>query len=115
MKKILTAFIGLMALVGCATTSAPKYEGVFVPKELADKFEPGIDAQSLRWIKPGVDFSKYHKVMVDYVVFALSPHSEYKGIDADEMKKLADAASKALVDALAKQFTIVAEPGRYAD
>ncbi len=38
------------------------------------------------------------------MVFALAPDSEYKGIDADEMKKLADAASKALVDAL-KEMT----------
>ena len=37
---------------------------------------------------------------MDYVIFALAPDSEYKGIDADEMKKLADAASLALVNAL---------------
>ncbi len=64
-----------------------------------------------RWIKPGVDFSKYNKFMVDYVVFALAADSEYKGINGDEMKKLGDAASQALVNAIKEKFPVVAEPG----
>ncbi|HXY53790.1 MAG TPA: DUF3313 domain-containing protein [Nitrospirota bacterium] len=111
MKKLIIVFIGLMFLAGCATTTPIKYDGVFVPKELVHKFGPGADEHTLSWIRPGVDFSKYKKVMVDYVIFALAPDSEYKGINADEMKKLADAASKALVDALAEKFPIVSEPG----
>ena len=111
MKKLLMVLIGLMVLVGCATTTAPKYEGVFVPKELEHKFEPGIDAHTLRWLRPDVDYKKYTKAMVDYVVFALAPDSEYKGINADEMKQLADAASRALVDAIAEKYPVVSEPG----
>jgi hypothetical protein len=112
MKRMFIVFIGLMVLAGCATTTATKkYEGTFVPEEYVSKFEPGTLPHTMHWIRPGVDFSKYHKMMVDYVVFALAPDSEYKGIDADEMKKLADAASKALVDALAEKFPIVSEPG----
>jgi len=104
-------FIGLMILAGCATTTPVKYEGVFVPKELVSKFEPGIDEHTLRWFRPGVDFKKYNKVMVDYVVFALAPDSDYKGINADEMKKLADAASLALVNAIKEKYPVVSEPG----
>jgi len=37
----------------------------------------------MRWMRPGVDFTKYNKFMVDYVIFALADDSEYKGIDGD--------------------------------
>lgn len=63
------------------------------------------------WVKPGADFTKYQKVMVDYLTFAFADDSEYKGINADEMKQIADAASLALVDALKKEFPIASQPG----
>jgi len=105
---MITAVILLNA---CATTST--YQGVFVPKEYVDKFEPGPEGGvKLRWIKEGVDFAKYKKVMVDYVVFALAPDSDYKAINGDEMKKLADAASLSLVRAFQeKKVTVASEPG----
>ena len=62
-------------------------------------------------MKPGVDFAKYKKVMVDYVVFSLSDDSEYKAISGDEMKELGDAASLALVNAIKATTPVVAEPG----
>jgi hypothetical protein len=65
----------------------------------------------MRWLKPGVNFAKYNKFMVDYMVFALAEDSEYKGIEGDEMKKLGDAASLALVNAINKKYPVVAEPG----
>jgi len=110
MKKLLIVLVGLIVLAGCATTTPIKYQGVFVPKEYLGKFEP-MDEHSMRWIKPGVDFSKYNKAMIDYVVFALAPDSAYKGIHADEMKQLADAASLALVNAIKEKYEVVSEPG----
>jgi hypothetical protein len=116
MKKLFVLLLGLVLLAAYVTTTAAsaaatKYEGVFVPKEYTDLFEPGAEKHTLRWIKPGVDHAKYSKFMVDYVVFALAPNSEYKGIDADEMKKLADAASLALVNAIQESYSVVSEPG----
>jgi hypothetical protein len=103
--------MGLMFLAACATTG-PKYGGVFVPKEYEERFKPGPEGGAkLVWIKPGVDFSKYKKVMVDYVVFALAPDSDYKGINADELKELADSASKAFVEAIKEKWPVVSEPG----
>jgi hypothetical protein len=111
MKKLFVMFIGLMVLTACAGKSGLKYDGVFVPKEFVEKFEPGADEHTLRWMRPGYDFAKYNKFMVDYVVFVLAPDSEYKGINADEMKKLADAASLALVNAIKEKYEVVSEPG----
>ena len=111
MKRLVIVFMGLMVLAGCASTSGLKYEGVFVPKDLASKFVPGADEHTLRWVRPGLDANKYNKFMVDYVTFALDPDSSYKGIDADEMKRLADASSLALVNAIKAKYEVVAEPG----
>lgn len=110
MKKMFVLILGMMFLAGCATTAPPKTGFL---GEYANKLTPapadGI--AKLRWLKPGVDFSKYKKVMVDYVVFALAEDSEYKAISGNEMKELGDAASLALVNAIKKKDPVVAEPG----
>jgi hypothetical protein len=111
MKKLILLIISMMVLAGCASTSGLKYEGVFVPKDLASKFQPGVDEHTLRWVRPDLDANKYNKFMVDYVTFAMAPDSEYKGIDANEMKTLADAASLALVNAIKAKYEVVSEPG----
>ena len=75
-----------------------------------DGLKPG-EAGGHRWLKPGVDFTKYKKFMVDSVVFFLADKSDYKGIDAQEMKELCDEFNKALVAAFKDKLPIVAEPG----
>jgi hypothetical protein len=111
MKKILVLLMGLMFLAACATTTPKDHSGFL--GDYYKKLQPGLEegGPKLIWMKPGVDFTKYKKVMVDYVIFSFAEDSEYKGIDANEMKKLADAASLALVDAIKKEFPVVAEPG----
>jgi hypothetical protein len=64
----------------------------------------------MRWLKPGVDFSKYNKLMLDSVVFYFADDSEDKGIDADQMKELTDAFNEQLVNALKDKYPILAEP-----
>ena len=117
MKKTFVLFIGMMFLIGCATT-APTKEPTKSPAkagflgDYSKNLEPGPEGgANMRWLKPGVDFHKYKKIMVDYVVFALADDSESKVIDAEEMKNLADACTKAVIDALKDKYPIVAEPG----
>ncbi len=64
-----------------------------------------------RWVKPGVDFSKYNKVMLDSVTFFFDPNSGYQGIDPQVLKELADKFNKTMVDTLKASYRIVAEPG----
>jgi len=112
MKKSIFLLIGVMFLAGCATTTTTSSPTDFLG-EYAGKLTPSEPGSSdrMRWMKPGVDFAKYNKFMVDYVVFALADDSEYKGIDGDEMKKLGDAASLAVVNAIKEKYPIVSEPG----
>ena len=110
MKKVFVLFMGMMFLASCATTAPPKtgFLGEYA-KNLAPAPE-GATAK-FRWLKPGANFNKYKKVMVDYVVFALAEDSEYKAISGNEMKELGDAASLALVNAIKQKYPVVAEPG----
>jgi hypothetical protein len=101
--------IGLsLALAGCA--SGPKQSGFL--GDYYSNLGPGPkDGVKYRWLKPGVDFSKYNKLMIDSVVFYYAPDSEDKGIDGEQMKELTDAFNTELVTALKDSYPIVAEPG----
>ena len=75
------------------------------------RLQPGPPGGAkMRWLKPGVDFSKYHRLMIDPVVFFFAPDSEYKGMDPRELKELADAFKRRLVDTLKKGYPIVTFP-----
>ena len=108
MKKVFVLFMGIMFLASCAT--APPKANLL--GEYYQKMEPGPEGGvKLRWTKPGVHFMKYKKFMIDYVLFALAPDSEFKAINGDEMKKLGDACTQAILDALKDKYPIVSEPG----
>jgi len=117
MKKSVVLLIGLMLLVSCASTGKRKTgeathaEARFL-EGYYEKLGPGPkDGAKLRWLKPGVDFSKYEEFMIDSVVFFLSDESEYKGIDGNEMKELTDAFNLELANALKDKYPMVSEPG----
>ncbi len=69
------------------------------------------DGVKLRWIKPGIDWSKYNGLIVESVVFYFADDSKDKGIDAVEMSELADAFNQEIINALKEKRNIVAEPG----
>lgn len=113
MKKLVVLMMGMMVLSGCAatTTETPRQSGFL--GEYSQKLEPGTEegGPRLMWIKPGVDFSKYDKVMFEYVTFVLAEDSEYKGIDANEFKELADMATQTFVDTIRQSYPVVVQPG----
>ena len=65
----------------------------------------------MRYIKPGVDFKQYNKIMLDQVRFYFKDDAADKGIDADEMKELSDAFSRAFIDALGSAYPLTAKFG----
>jgi hypothetical protein len=112
MKKMVFLLVGVMLFTGCATTSKSSEPQSAFLGEYGKNLKPGEEGEAKRvWIKPGVDFTRYKRVMVDYVIFAFADDSEYKGIDANELKEIADTASLALVQALQKEFPVVAQAG----
>lgn len=117
MKKSVVLLIGLMLLASCAATGKRKAGEVTHAKAgflegYYEKLGPGPkDGAKLRWLKPGVDFSKYEEFMIDSVVFFLGDESEYKGIDGNEMKELTDAFNLEMANALKDKYPLVSEPG----
>ena len=109
MKKMFLLIMGVMFLASCATT-APSKSGFLGDyyKNLAPA--PGGAVAKMRWVKPGVNFTKYKKVMVDYVVFALADDSESKAISGEEMKEPGGATTRALVNAIKKKIRSYLNP-----
>jgi Protein of unknown function (DUF3313) len=103
-------------VISCASTGAPSKKASATPQTKGflngyyQYLKPGPKGGK-RWFKPGVDFSKYDKIMLDSIIFYFADDSEHKGIDAYEMKELADKCNRELVDVLNDTYPIVAKPG----
>lgn len=113
MKKFFVLIVGLMLLAGCATVAPPQ------PGIMGDYYknlEPGPEGGAkLRWLKPGVDFAKYNKVLLDPVRFAAatdeSEKKDYQDIDPEQLKELENKCNAALADAIGKKYPVVTAPG----
>jgi len=109
-KILMAAVIGIVLIVPAAFAAEPKYSGFL--GDYYKNLQPGPkDGAKMRWLKPGTNFSKYNKFMVDSVIFFFADDSEYKGIDPVELKELADGFNKAIVDAFKDKYPLVSEPG----
>lgn len=117
MKRIGVIVVGLMFLISCASTGEKKTTEATPAEEgflhgYYEKLKPGPKGgANMRWLKPGVDFTKYNKIMLDSVVFFLADDSEYKGIDGNIAKELSDSFNLAMVNALKDKYPLVSEPG----
>lgn len=105
---VLAAFLPLQAFAESETP--PANEGFLgdLYKDLAPGPEGGA---KMRWLKPGTDFSKYNKVMIDSVVFFLAEDSKAQGMDPQEMIELANGFNLQMVNALKDKYPVVSEPG----
>jgi hypothetical protein len=77
------------------------------PQFEADKDMPG----AMIYQKPGLDVSKYTKVLIDPIEFFVAEDSDYKGLDPDEAKSLADALRQAITQELEPDYPVVNEAG----
>ena len=110
------AMTGLVA--ACASTGSKPTMDAEPPQDTGflhgyyQYLQPGPEGGAkMRWLKPGVDFGKYTKVMLDSVIFYFAEDSESKGIDGNEMKKVADECNLEIIDTLKGTYPIVAAPG----
>ena len=120
-RNVMAVVMGIVLasfVISCASTGtqAQKAEAAAQTQGFLDGYykdlQPGPEGGAkMRWLKPGVDFGKYNKIMLDSVIFYFADDSENKGIDANDMKELADACDKQIVDVLKDSYPIVAEPG----
>lgn len=104
------AAIGLALMTSPGLAAEFSYSGFL--GDYYKNLQPGPEGGvKMRWLKPGVDFSKYKKLMIDSVTFFFADDSEYKGIDPQLMKELADSFNLELLNTLKGTIPIVADPG----
>lgn len=106
------SLVGLAVLViGCASYQGGKTaerSGFLRDYPAFQKGRGGVDQV---WLKPGVDWKPYDRIMLDEVVFFMDHQSEYRGLSAQELKELSDAYYKAFFDAMADGYSFVSDPG----
>lgn len=101
----------ILALLSCGAVMAaePQYSGFIenYPDLKPDPQNPG----AMLWENPGLDRSAYRAVMIETIDIFIHPQSEYKGIDANDMKAISDTLYKELVDVLEPEIPVVSKPG----
>ncbi len=104
----LWCLVMMLIIAGCGGKQ-PQFSGFL--GNYAD-LKPGPKGgPDLIYVKPGADFSRYHKVMLDKVVLYLTKEAQKRGIQPDELKALADAFEKELVAQLSPAYPLVTSPG----
>ncbi|HUU49910.1 MAG TPA: DUF3313 family protein [Nitrospinota bacterium] len=114
-RWMLVLLVGIVfALTTSTGFSEYKYQGSGFLSDYS-KLKPGPESYSDQsgvdylYEKEGFDLKNYNKVLMDRVVFFFKADAQYKGINPDEMKELADAFHKAFVEALGKEYPIVTD------
>ena len=120
-RTILAVVMGIVLLTftfSCASTSSQSKGATAEAQKLgflgdyAQYLQPGPEGGAkMRWLKPGVNFGKYNKVMLDSVIFFFADSSGYKGIDPQALKELADGCDQQVVNVLKGTYPLVGEPG----
>lgn len=109
---VVVGFAFVTSIISCASTSGSKGTGPTFLGDYAKNLQPGPKgAVKERWLKPGVQFAKYNKVILEHVVFFFDETSESKAIDTSELDDLAKQCDLAFVKALKDSYPIVTEPG----
>lgn len=100
MALVLALLIG--AFSGCAARQGNEYSGFL---KTYPAFEQGQEGVDKRYLKPGVDFGKYDRIMMDEVVFFFAPDSDYKGIQPSEIADLGEEFNKTFAEVLGNVLT----------
>lgn len=107
--KGLVIILAGFVLTGCAGAPQAQHSGFL---KNYPPFQPGpSDGVDQVYTKPGVDLSKYRRVMLDEVQFYLKKDAAYQGIQADELTELTATFHRAVFEALGTAYPVVSEPG----
>jgi hypothetical protein len=102
---------GILFLAGCAAGGMTdvKKTGFL---ENYDQLTPGGDDRAaLVYIKPGVDYKAYNKLMFERIVVLLSDSAEYRAVDPTTLKEMTDYYQNTLFNAFKDGYEIVDQPG----
>lgn len=106
---LMVAFTTVTMMIGCAPSAKMSQTGFLTDYSLMKEQSEGL----VQWVyvKEGVDFAAYDKVMVDVITFFYKEGAEYKGIQAEELVEMAQYFNDAYVEALQSAYTFTDKPG----
>ena len=107
-KLMIFAFIAAL-LVSFSVYAAEMKKSGFISDYSGMKPGPEGGADWV-YIKEGVNFAHYKKVMVDQVTFFLRDDAKYKGVNPDDIKELTDAFNNAVRENIGKYYPLVDQP-----
>lgn len=113
-KKVLLKTLAVLTCLVMAGCAASGMKDVRQTGFLGDysQLKPGADDRAaLLYIKPGVDFKGYDKLMFERVVVVLSSDSESQQLDPALLKEMTDYYQNSLFEAVKNQYQIVDTPG----
>jgi hypothetical protein len=113
MKRMLKFFVVIVGVL-CIVTGAHAAEKMKTSGFLEDYsgFKPGPKGGAdWVYIKDGVDFAKYNKVIFDQVTFFLKEDAKYKGIKPEDINELTEAFNNAVRENIGKSYSLVDTPG----
>lgn len=94
---------------GCTTKQAT-YSGFLDDYELLQDATDGSGAKI--YTKPGVDFGRYNRIMLDRLVFHLSDESQYKMVSPEDLAMLSDYFRKAVEKNVGDAYPLVNKPDK---
>jgi len=98
---------------GCASqTKTIEEAGFLTDYSLLTKNEDPQWVDDWIYVKEGVDWKSYDKVMIDRITYYFSEDVEYKGIQAEELIAIAVAFNEQYIRAFGKEgYTLTDKPG----
>lgn len=108
--KIL-ALLLTIALVGCSASGMKNVEQSGFLKDYSQLKHGSDDQAALVYIKPGVDFKPYIKIMLERVTVVFAPTAEGLEVDPKMLHELSDYYQNALQEALKDGYELVDQPG----
>lgn len=103
--------VAVLLLAGCSASGMKSVERTGFLTNYEQLTPGGDDRAALVYLKPGVDYKAYNKLMFQRIVVLLSDSAENRAIDPALMKELTDYYQDALFNAVRDGYQIVDQPG----
>jgi hypothetical protein len=110
MKKMLNRSLLLAGVMALSLQNVFAAGSEFIenmPQLAQDPDRPG----AMIWTKPDVNRAAYTRVMIEPITVFISPESEYKGLNPDELKALADKFVEVVTKTLEPEIPVVNQGG----
>ena len=114
-RRWMKALVILLAfgflLTGCASTAKMPQSGFLTDYSLLEKNPDPRFVDDWLYVKEGVDWKSYDKIMVDRVTYFFDEKADYKGIQAEELTQISETFNEHYIRVLKDNFTLVDKPG----